>query len=435
MITRLEAYNYRCFQNLSVDLGTFHVLAGANGSGKTTLLDIPILIGDMLRARRGIAEAFLWREDGRQARASGLNELLTCGTGDDITFVVEARLPGDIEGKLAETSASTAATPPPTHARYEIRLELFNDRLTVAEEYLFLFPGGDYAPPAKSGMLGREARNAQSRRKTIRSWRMVIDRPVVTSTTMYGETIARSRRQAKPGLSIVPDQLALDSVPADRSLYPAAHWLRDLLDSGAVFYDPDWSLLRTAASPGDPETVVSNGRNTPWLARLLREEDPERYSDWVDHVRIALPQIQGIEVRVREDDRHAYFAVRYAGGHQVVSSGLSDGTLRILALTLLTHLPERSLPPFLVTEEPENGLHPQAIESVLESLDSMYTSQVLVSTHSPVVLAQTKLENILTARLDDDSTASIVPGPEHPRLRDWRGGIDLGQLYASGVFA
>jgi predicted ATPase len=49
VITRLEAYGYRCFPALSVDLDRYHVLAGANGAGKTTLLDIPVLLGDMLR--------------------------------------------------------------------------------------------------------------------------------------------------------------------------------------------------------------------------------------------------------------------------------------------------------------------------------------------------------------------------------------------------
>ena len=50
MITRLEATRYRCFERLGVDVGDFRVLVGANGSGKTTLLDLPVLLGDLLRA-------------------------------------------------------------------------------------------------------------------------------------------------------------------------------------------------------------------------------------------------------------------------------------------------------------------------------------------------------------------------------------------------
>jgi predicted ATPase len=114
----------------------------------------------------------------------------------------------------------------------------------------------------------------------------------------------------------------------------------------------------------------------------------------------------------------------------VPSSGLSDGTLRILTLTLLPYLAKQ--PAILVTEEPENGLHP-AIEAVLQSLSSMYDSQVWVSSHSPVVLASAKLDQLLCARLASAGGVEMVAGSDHPRLREWRGGIDLGSLFAAGV--
>ena len=108
------------------------------------------------------------------------------------------------------------------------------------------------------------------------------------------------------------------------------------------------------------------------------------FDAWKEHVRIALPQLTDIEVVVREEDHHAYFRVTYNNSYVVTSSGLSDGTLRVLALTLLSYL--NSPPRLLVVEEPENGIHPRAIETVLECLSSMNDSQVLVSSHSPVVV-------------------------------------------------
>jgi predicted ATP-binding protein involved in virulence len=49
VISRIEAYDYRCFPKLAIDLDRYHVFAGANGAGKSTLLDVPVPIGDMLR--------------------------------------------------------------------------------------------------------------------------------------------------------------------------------------------------------------------------------------------------------------------------------------------------------------------------------------------------------------------------------------------------
>src|SRR2546421_11090418 len=98
------------------------------------------------------------------------------------------------------------------------------------------------------------------------------------------------------------------------------------------------------------------------MALDLKQERPASFEDWVAHVQTALPHIEQIEAIEREDSFHAYLNVRYNGGFTVPSSGLSAGTLRVLALTILPYLSE---PPAIVClEEPENGLHPRAIEAV-----------------------------------------------------------------------
>jgi predicted ATPase len=152
---------------------------------------------------------------------------------------------------------------------------------------------------------------------------------------------------------------------------------------------------------------------------------------WQEHVKIALPNIERIELKEREEDHHVYFRIFYHGGYTITSSGLSEGTLQILALTILPYL--NNLPEIVFLEEPENGIHPRAIEAVLQSLSSAYDSQLLVSSHSPVVLANSELSHILCARLDENGAASIVAGSKHPRLKDWKGRIDLGALLATGV--
>ena len=141
--------------------------------------------------------------------------------------------------------------------------------------------------------------------------------------------------------------------------------------------------------------------------------------------------VDQIEVVEREEDHHCYFRISYQGGYEVTSSGLSEGTLRILTLTVLPYL--ESLPNIIFLEEPENGIHPQAIEVVLQSLSSVYESQVLISSHSPIVLANTKLEHIICARLNKDGAATIISGEDHPQLKDWKGRLDLGTLFAAGV--
>lgn len=450
MITRLEATRYRCFERLGIDVGTFQVLVGANGSGKTTLLDLPGLFGDLLDAK-SVTEAFMGRKKDRAdlpPRAASLNELVFAGRGSDFALAVEARLPQAVQSKVLEgiyarirAEKSRRAFQEdqrrwPTHIRYELGLRVSDDReLQVVNEYLFVFPESQAPDRQQAGYHGVYA-------ELNTHWRLILKREFGYEAEFTPEVQQGTAKLRRAKVGLAPTLLAMPRVLFESEQeYPAARWLHSLLTTNTVFVEPNWSTMRLASPPGQPKTISADGRNTPWLAlELKRQGAPadapatyrsERYTDWLAHVQTALPQMEDIDVREREDDHHSYFVVRYRGGFEVASSGLSDGTLRILTLTLLPYLSKQ--PAFLVTEEPENGIHPRAIEAVLQSLSSMYDSQVWVSSHSPVVLARAKLEQLLCARLSSEGGVEMVPGTEHPRLQEWRGGIDLGSLFAAGV--
>ena len=111
---------------------------------------------------------------------------------------------------------------------------------------------------------------------------------------------------------------------------------------------------------------------------------------------------------------------------------LSDGTLRLLALTLIAYLPNSGRV-FLI-EEPENGIHPKAIEAVYQSLSSVYDGQVFLATHSPLLLGLAQPEQLLVFGKTTSGATAIVRGSEHPLLQNWRSDMSLGTLFASGVF-
>lgn len=459
MITRLEATRYRCFEQLGVDMSEFKIIVGANGSGKTTLIDIPGLFGELLRSDN-ISSVFMLKRGDMPARASALRELVFAGRGDDFSLVIEAKLPPETQEKVV-ASLIERHDPPvhggrqklfdkvayrkspdrwPTHIRYELRLEVFNEReLNVKNEYLFVFPESSL-PEREIGGLHGEVNPDRS------DWHYILRREyggVAEFQTEVDSIQGSAVREEK--IRIKPNLLAMSLVKYRSDAYPAAGWLYELLTEKAVFLEPDWEKLRTASPPGQPLELIPSALNLPWLALSLKrqgisldatEDEKKNYrsrnfNDWVDHVKTALPQVEDIDVKEREEDHHAYFSVRYAGGYCVTSSGLSDGTLRILTLTLLAYLP--NAPQLVVTEEPENGIHPSAIEAILQSLESLYGSQVWVSSHSPVVLAASKLEQLLCARQTTEHGVVVVAGEEHPRLKDWRGGIDLGSLFAAGI--
>jgi predicted ATPase len=121
----------------------------------------------------------------------------------------------------------------------------------------------------------------------------------------------------------------------------------------------------------------------------------------------------------------------YGEGLKIPSWMASEGTLRMLALTLPAYLDYFG--GIYLIEEPENGIHPRAIETMTQSLSSVYNAQVLMATHSPIVLSTVEPEQVLCFSKNAEGATEIVRGSEHPALQQWKRETTLGTLFAAGV--
>jgi predicted ATPase len=438
MITRIEAINYRCFRHLDIQIGAYQVFAGVNGSGKTTLLDIPVLLGDILNS--SITTAFLEKlAHYGSPRAQSFEELIHRKQGSFFSLVLEVDLPDEIIDKLVNSDdyrVPKKMLEDPSKwmraMRYEIRFELFNQReLQVSDEFLYLMPKSDSKVSSRSpqhlGGVGNPP---------LKAWHTVIDRQNGKESILRAEMPSKATgKRRETAVRFNSEELALANVFADIDKFPATLWFRELLERKARQYMPSGTRLRKPCPPSRLASKLwSDGANLPWLVLYLKQQRGDMFEAWIDHVRTALPNISQIDAVEREEDHHAYLRVTYAGDYEVTSSGLSDGTLHILALTIVPYL--RELPELICVEEPENGIHPRAIETVLQSLSSIYDSQVWVTTQSPVVLAHTEdLASVTVMQTQTDGSVTAVLGSKHPRLQDWQMSIDLGSLFAAGVLA
>ena len=304
----------------------------------------------------------------------------------------------------------------PTHLRYELRLEVTPRDMRVADEYLFLFTAGGNPPTAGAFPQGRSVSGTDLRQP---DWQSVIQREGRSLTQFTPESTTQPTDL--PQLRVSSANLRSALCRRIRRCSPLPYGSRRCCAAGSCSSTRTGRRCAARHRPALPKRLIASGQNLPWLALDLRNSDPGEFAAWIDHVRTALPQVKSIRVHEREEDHYAYFSVEYAGGYNVTSSGLSDGTLRILALTIIPFLPKDAAPRLLVTEEPENGIHPRAIETVVQSLSMLYDTQVWISTHSPIVLAGTRLRDVLATRLETDGSVTVVAGDQHPRLRDWKG--------------
>ena len=109
---------------------------------------------------------------------------------------------------------------------------------------------------------------------------------------------------------------------------------------------------------------------------------------------------------------------------------ISDGTLRFMLLLAILHNPDRGC--VICLDEPEIGLHPDMINMVAESIKlASKTSQIIIVTHSPLLLNAFDLDDCLIFEKNTDNETLVTRKTEDD-FPDWDNDFLVGQLWLSG---
>jgi predicted ATPase len=173
--------------------------------------------------------------------------------------------------------------------------------------------------------------------------------------------------------------------------------------------------LSTSTHAVEQAAFVRIGRLVQQVAPYLKRLDPTLIDpleplvsdvrlDWID----------------RRDERF--------GAHQ-----LSDGTLRMIALTTALSQPPGTLPTFVVIDEPELGLHPAAIVLFAGLVRSVAPHcQVIVATQSTMLLDQFSPDQVVVVEAHDGESRFVPQDPA--RLAGWlEDDYALSDLFARNV--
>jgi predicted ATPase len=388
MITRIEALGYRCLRYVNQSLGPFHVLVGPNASGKTTFLDVIAFLGRLV-------------SDGPDAaieeRTQNFYDLVWRQERTGFKLAIEAQIPEEFREHLTNREFETI--------RYEAELAIdpeTQERGLVSEKVVLR----QAASGIEEAVITRDLHKASFFQETGDE----------ANEFPYSMSLYRS---------------AFTILPSYDTLFPVSLWFRELLTSGVQQIVLNSLLIRNPTPPGKGLGFKADGSNLPWVVADLRQRSPERFQQWIAHLCTAFPDLENIETIERSEDRHRYLVLHYSGGLKVPSWMASDGTLRMLALTLPAYL--EGFKGIYLIEEPENGIHPRAIETMTQSLSSVYDAQVLLATHSPVILSTVEAEQILCFSKTPEGATAIIRGSEHPALQSWKHETTLGTLFAAGV--
>ena len=380
MITRVEATNFRCLKSVSQALRPFQVLVGPNSSGKSAFLDVINFIGDLVTV--GLKEAVGKRTD-------NFHDLVWGREGTAFSLGVEAQVPPGV------TEAGNCPT-----VRYEVRVGLDPSVSAIKVQ-------------SEDLTLHDDAGERQSMQRGLAAAAFTED--------------TSSDRHIFP---VMADRSGLWNLPDDRTRFHVGAWFRELLQEGTQLVELDKASLRAATPPGRGKPRIYDGRDLAQTAFTVSESSPDGLTAWIKHIKTALPDVETVKTVLRPEDRYRYLMIRYRNGIEVPSWALSDGTLRLLALTLLAYV--ANFGGVYLIEEPEIGVHPTAIETIVQSLSSVYYGQVLLTSHSPILLSLPAPRDLLCFQRTDEGT-EIIPGDQHPMLQDWRSGVNISDLFAAGV--
>jgi predicted ATPase len=410
MIERLSVKNFRMLAGNQVDLGRFAVLVGRNASGKSTLMAALRFVSHVLSD--GVDKAV---ESALDGGGSSFDDLCF-RAGQPIQIAVEMRLGDAYRFELEVGVLAGSAVP------------------VVLRENLYRLPPRALLSGTRrqASLFGEVELDGVIHAKAKPGWRKIVSKSADGKDYFQDE-----RTEWNTTLRFGANKSALGNLPEDPQRLPGGISVRNFLRDGVVLVELDSHMLRMPSRPLSTPHLRRDGANLAAAARALKQRDEVLFEQWVKHVGDAVGGLTAVSTWERPEDKHVVLQGHFDGSHSapVPSWLLSDGTLRLMALSLLSYAEPEEQRGIVLVEEPENGLHPLAIQSVHQALSTMRTTQVFVATHSPVFLASTEMEQALVFRRAADGVAEVCRGDEVAALRNWKNDVRLANVFASGVLA
>jgi predicted ATPase len=378
------------------------VLIGENATGKTNFLDCFAFISEAMLGN--LPEAIRGR--------NGMRSLLWAGGSQAVSFVVEIM----------------------RSLRYEAEIASLGRTHQVAYEKLSLTPAGK---PEKV-LLEVKAGQGEA---CWGDWRAVL-RPRVAKPDLSWLLRSRAPQPTLPG--VTPErQLQVDDTNlslAQVGGFPdqSPYWLAIMLLSLSRLYRP---IDATAGGPIRQPQLITNavypGVSADDLPSVLfnldaKEEHTPKFAGLKAALEAGCRDFDSVRVEVVEPGK---ISLRWKEKHfarEFVPEELSDGTLRFLFLATALLTAEPAHPALICVDTPELDMHPKMLDVVAELLKAAsQRTQVIASTHSPLLVGHFEPEDVLIVEKQDGATR-LRRASDRADLRGWLEKFTLGELMASG---
>jgi len=230
--------------------------------------------------------------------------------------------------------------------------------------------------------------------------------------------------------SLLPDQSVL-AQRKDPDLYPEVTWVGNRFAAIQTFRE--WTFGRYAplrqpqAADMPDNQLLPDSRN---LALVLNQVEHSNSVQFDALLRRFLPRFERMSTRISGGTVQFYL-------HEpgltapIPPTRLSDGTIRFIAIlaTLLNPAP----PPLVCIEEPELGLHPDAMTLIADLLvESSARMQLIVTTHSDALVSALSAHSGSVVSCERPGAATKLQRLDPKKLARWLEKYRLGELWRMG---
>lgn len=187
---------------------------------------------------------------------------------------------------------------------------------------------------------------------------------------------------------------------------------------------------RVAQNVDLPEDFLLEDASNLWLVLANLISEPDLKELLVHQLRAVFGPLEDIRVKIRAGTVQVFFHEEGLH-HGVPGFRLSDGMLRFLCL--LTILCHPDPPPLVALEEPELGLHPDAVSVVGELLlAACQKTQLIVTTHSSTLVSALSDVPDAIVVTERDTGGTTFERLEPDALSSWLERYELGEVWQMG---
>ena len=369
----------------AIELEPLNVLIGPNGSGKSNVIEAVELLRatptNLAAAIRdgGGPDEWRWKGPGRSDQAAIIEAVLDAGT--------------------------------PTHRplRYRLEFTAVGGRVEVLDEAI-----EETVPqPGKDDVYFY--------------YRFQRGSPVVNvKDTRDGNDFIRQLQRDR----LSPDQSVL-AQRKDPDMYPEVTWVGERF--GAMQTFREWTFgrytpLRQPQRTDLPEdALLEDASNLALVLNQIEHRDGRRFDDLLARF---FPRYERMSTRVSGGTVQFYL---HETGFRtpIPATRLSDGTIRFIAILAVLLSP--SPPPLVCMEEPELGLHPDAVALLADLLvEASERMQLIVTTHSDALISELTNQPDAVITCERPGEGTILRRLDPDRLSSWLDDYRLGDLWRMG---